>query len=151
MSKLSITLKYFTYSGVCFGKSVALPPQITKTSIFSFHFMISSTLQTTAVSMLTEISAGFLRVNTATSSISSFWQIASSTPRPKFPYPKIPIRVSNFFSLPKANLPATKWYPEGFILIIFNGYLFHFPAVHGELILAIICQSIRNCAVICRF
>ncbi|ODR43372.1 hypothetical protein BEI60_00850 [Eisenbergiella tayi] len=37
VSKLSITWKYPANSGVCTGKSVALPPQRINTSILSFQ------------------------------------------------------------------------------------------------------------------
>ena len=46
VSKLSMTLKYFAYSGVCTGRSVALPPHNTRTSILSVQFRISLTDKT---------------------------------------------------------------------------------------------------------
>ena len=70
-------------TGVCFGRSVALPPQIIITSILSFQSSTSATLQTVAVSVRILTSSGFLLVNTATSSISSFCFTAHSTPLPK--------------------------------------------------------------------
>ena len=59
----------------------------------------SAMLHTAAVSVNIVTSSGFLRVNTATSSISGFCLIAHSTPRPRFPYPKIPILILIFFLL----------------------------------------------------
>ena len=91
VSKLSTTLNIFAYFGVCSGKSVALPPQRIITSILSFHCSTSSTEQTAAPSVKMDTVSGARLVNTAASSISGFCLIAHSTPRPRLPYPKIPI------------------------------------------------------------
>ena len=46
VSKLLITVKWRAYSGVCVGKSVALPPQSTMTSILSFQLSASESATT---------------------------------------------------------------------------------------------------------
>ena len=91
VSKLSTTLKSFAYSGVCFGRSVALPPQIIMTSILSFQAATSATEATVAPGVRIFTVCGSRLVNTATSSVSSFCFTAHSTPRPRLPYPMIPI------------------------------------------------------------
>ena len=55
------------------------------------------TLSTFADGVAIFKSAGFLRENTAASSMSGFWRIALSTPLPKFPYPIMPIFMLIFF------------------------------------------------------
>ena len=93
VSKLSITLNSSAYFDVCTGKSVALPPQRIITSIFPCHFSTSSIWQTATPSERTLTLSGFLLVNTATNSMSGFCLMAHSTPRPKLPYPNIPILI----------------------------------------------------------
>ncbi len=86
MSKLSTTLNRAASRGVCSGRSVALPPQSTSTSIRSRQSSAASAGTTgTSVTGCT-VSTG-RRVNTAASSISGAAPTASSTPRPKLPYP----------------------------------------------------------------
>jgi hypothetical protein len=85
VSKLSTTLNKFAHSGVCVGKSFALPPHKISTSILSDQFANSQMCKTLAVFELIFKSSGALRVNTATSSISGFCSTALSTPRPRFP------------------------------------------------------------------
>ena len=53
-------------------------------------------LHTFAVFVKIETVSGSLRVNTAASSRSSFCRTAHSTPRPRLPYPNIPIRILIF-------------------------------------------------------
>ena len=84
VSKLSTTLKCFTYSGVWAGRSVALPPPSTSTSILSLYFSSSDTARA-GTPLLTLRLSGFLLVNTATSSISGFCAIALSTPLDRLP------------------------------------------------------------------
>ena len=100
VSKLSTTLNICAYFGVCSGRSVALPPHKIMTSILSFHSSTSATEHTFASFVRIETLSGARLVNTATSSISGFCLIAHSTPRPRFPYPKIPIFITvppNFY------------------------------------------------------
>ena len=103
VSKLSTTLKYSAYLGVCTGKSVALPPQIMRTSSSSFMFTASSTWYTFAVSVNIFTSSGLRRVKTAFNSMSGLCFTAHSTPRPRFPYPKIPILIL------MSNTPIFGW------------------------------------------
>ena len=98
VSKLSTTLKFSANSGVCVGRSVALPPQRTKTSNLPLCDKISSALNTGAPHVF--ISLGFLRLKTAESSKSLLFLAASSTPRPKFPYPKTAIFIFSLISYP---------------------------------------------------
>ena len=112
---MSITLKYFAIAGVCFGRSVALPPQMIITSISSFIVRMSLTEYTFTPSVRRERDDGSLRVNTAFSSISGLCLTAHSTPLPRFPYPRIPILMliilSSFllgsFSRMQISVPAT--------------------------------------------
>ena len=93
VSKLSTTLKSAAYSGVILGRSVALPPQRMRTSILSFHSaaFAADTTGTFSVAILSD--AGSRRVNTAASSVSGLCLMAFSTPRPRLPYPIIPMRI----------------------------------------------------------
>ena len=117
MSKLSTTLNSLAYSGVCFGRSVALPPHIISTSTSSACAAASSALYTGVpfVRMLT--SSGFLRENTAVSSMSGFCLMAHSTPRPRLPYPMIPILIVIYVFLSESRRPLKV---PGF-LVILNG------------------------------
>ena len=96
VSKLSMTLNIFAYSGVCVGRSVALPPQMISTSILSVHSFAASAFTTGTPSVRISTVSGDLLVKTAASSISGFCRMAHSTPRPRFPYPKIPILMLIF-------------------------------------------------------
>ena len=72
VSKLSITLNNFANSGVCVGKSLALPPQIIRTSISEACLAASETEYTGTLFVIILTVDGSLLVNTALSSISSF-------------------------------------------------------------------------------
>lgn len=63
------------------------------TSMSSLPVSRSATERTGTPSVAMLTLAGSRRVYTAASSMSSFWRMASSTPRPRFPYPKMPMRV----------------------------------------------------------
>ena len=93
VSNESTTLYSAAYFGVCSGRSVALPPHRTSTSMSSLPVSRSATERTGTPSVAMLTLAGSRRVYTAASSMSSFWRMASSTPRPRFPYPKMPMRV----------------------------------------------------------
>ena len=93
VSNESTTLYSAAYFGVCSGRSVALPPHRMSTSMSSLPVSRSATERTGTPSVAMLTLAGSRRVYTAASSMSSFWRIASSTPRPRFPYPKMPMRV----------------------------------------------------------
>ena len=85
VSKLSTTLKYFAYSGVWRGVSVALPPQRISTSISSLCPAISAAGYTGIPSVSIFTLSGGLLVNTATSLMSEFCLSAHSTPLPRLP------------------------------------------------------------------
>ena len=93
VSNESTTLYSAAYFGVCSGRSVALPPHRMSTSMSSLPVSRSATERTGTPSVAMLTLAGSRRVYTAASSMSSFWRMASSTPRPRFPYPKMPMRV----------------------------------------------------------
>ena len=79
-------------SGVCSGRSVALPPQRTITSILSLN---SPALEAekTGVPLRVLTAEGSRRVNTAVKDMSPLVRTADSTPRARFPYPIKPILI----------------------------------------------------------
>lgn len=74
-------------------------PQRRSTSILSFHASISETEMTGTFSERIFTCEGSRLVKTAASSISDYPGAAVSTPRPIFPYPKIPIFIFILFLL----------------------------------------------------
>src|SRR5699024_7656483 len=84
VSKLSTTTNCCTYCGVCSGKSVAEPPQSTSTSTLPWYASSSDTCTKGALACCVK-EQGSRRLKIATNSISLFFCIAASTPRPKLP------------------------------------------------------------------
>src|SRR3546814_11009080 len=98
VSKLSTVLNKAANSGPCPGKSFLEPPHKLTTSISSLNCATESSGRTGTLESRKSTAPGSRLVNTAVNSISPFWAIYDSTPRPKLPSPTLPILI--FPSMP---------------------------------------------------
>ena len=93
VSKVSTTQYFLASSGVCTGRSVALPPQRSSTSTSAFPSSKTDMGKTGVSSRYGWTVSGARRVKMPVKTISSFCSTAASAPRPTLPYPTMPTRI----------------------------------------------------------